>query len=81
MYTPKLGSAVFEVDDRRMGIVARVNPCCIEIDSPGGLWALRFTALFDVTDGGVTLICNNSQLSNYICGVHHREPVGRRASA
>ena len=70
MFAPRVGSVVFEVNDHKIGTVARVNPCCIEVHSPEGPWALKSSAIFDVNDGGVTLICNSSHLSNYICGVH-----------
>ena len=61
---------VFSINDRRMGSVSQVNPCCFKVESPEGQLHLQSASVFNIDDFKVTLMCQPADVERYKCGFH-----------
>ena len=61
------GTRVFDVRGRSLGAVSGVYHCCIAL--PGDRH-IQHGAIFNITDGGAELLCDEDQLSRYACLIH-----------
>jgi len=69
MNKPNYGAIVFGIDDRRLGTVAGVNGCCIEILDG----ERRFTAKWDAVNQvnqRVELVRMAAEVGRFACGMH-----------
>ena len=75
------GMSVHTLDDRVIGSVSAVNPCCFQFErSTGGVEeSVGATGIFDVQTGVVTLICYEAESHRYACPIH--PPVMRRSGS
>ncbi len=71
------GMVVLALDDRRLGTIRNIRPCCfeIQIDSTTERVYLAKDAIFNI-DMRVTLICLRSDIARYRCRIHHPDVVG-----
>jgi|KBSSwiStaDraftv2_1062776.scaffolds.fasta_scaffold2952030_1 hypothetical protein len=64
------GMGVYAINDKSVGRVARVNACCFEFTSETGRFAVNANAIFHVDGLRVSLICQESEIPHYRCGMH-----------
>ena len=72
MERPKYGWAVLSVAGARVGTVAGLNHCCVDVLGEGARRAIRWDGIFVVSQNRVDLSCDASDLARYTCGQHTR---------
>lgn len=61
------GTRVHDVRGRLLGTVGNVYSCCIQLD---GHRYIQHSSVFNVTDGGIELVCDANQVVRYSCRIH-----------
>lgn len=61
------GTRVHDVRGRLLGAVVSVYSCCIQLD---GQRYIQHSSVFNVTDGGIELVCDANQMDRYGCLIH-----------
>jgi hypothetical protein len=62
-----LGLLVIDVRGRRLGTVAAINHCCIQLDTG---YCVAAPGIFAVTTSEVEIVCDADQLQRYACPLH-----------
>lgn len=66
----RLGMSVYAINDRAIGRVERVNACCFEVGGQTARVAINANAIFHIDGLRVSLICQESEIRHYRCGIH-----------
>lgn len=67
-----LGMTVKSLDDRPIGQVIGLHPCCLEYENrrDGSKSYIKPDGIFDVQTKHVVLICFETETHRYACGLH-----------